>query len=381
MTEIAKVRGTNGRTMVSTFSGCGGSCLGFEMDGYHVVWANEFIPSARDTYRANHPDTILCGDDIRKVSAEQIKEALGGRELDVFEGSPPCSAFSTAGVQADGWGKVKQYSDSSQRVDDLFFEYSRLLKELQPKVFIAENVAGLVRGVAKGYFKLILADLKAAGYNVVAKVLDAQWLGVPQQRRRLIFVGVRNDLEVEPAFPSPLSYRYSIRDAIGDLVDGQIAEVGIGRGKTQTADKPCPTIMTHGNLHTRSERSIRIVPPEGDGPSIEGYAIGPEWKGLRPGQSSKKYFNLVRPDPRKPVPTVTQLGGSNPGVASVTHPSEPRKFTIAELKRLCGFPDDFDFKGTYSQQWERMGRAVPPVMMKHIAQAIRTDILEKIDGE
>ena len=102
-------------------------------------------------------------------------------QLDLLDGSPPCASFSTSGTRDAGWCKVKKYSDVHQRVDDLFFEYVRLIKGLQPKTFVAENVSGLVKGKAKGYFKIILAALKECGYNVSCRVLDAQWLGVPQQ--------------------------------------------------------------------------------------------------------------------------------------------------------------------------------------------------------
>ncbi len=126
-------------------------------------------------------------------------------ELDLFDGSPPCASFSTAGKREAGWGKVKDYSDTKQRTDDLFLEYVRLLRGLQPKVFVAENVSGLVKGVAKGYFLEILAALKASGYRVTCRVLDAQWLGVPQQRQRTIFVGVREDLGLDPVHPKAAS--------------------------------------------------------------------------------------------------------------------------------------------------------------------------------
>jgi len=178
----------NGYDVVSTFSGCGGSCLGYRMAGFNVAWANEFIPAAQDTYVANHPSTILDKRDIRKIQPKEILDILGKNagEIDLLDGSPPCAAFSTAGKRSDGWGTVKSYSDSKQRVDDLFFEYSRILEGLQPKTFIAENVSGLVKGVAKGYFKEILKRLQDCGYRVSARVLDAKWLGVPQSRQRLI---------------------------------------------------------------------------------------------------------------------------------------------------------------------------------------------------
>lgn len=191
MQEIAALP-WNGFNAVSTFSGCGGSSLGYKMAGFKVLWANEFIPAAQEVYRLNHPSTILDTRDIRQVQPQDILDAIGMKpgELDLFDGSPPCASFSTAGKREAGWGKVKAYSDTKQRTDDLFFEYARLLRGIQPKVFVAENVSGLVKGTAKGYFKLILEELKGCGYNVKAKVLDAQWLGVPQMRQRLIFVEI-----------------------------------------------------------------------------------------------------------------------------------------------------------------------------------------------
>lgn len=406
MAEIAAIP-WNGFNAVSTFSGCGGSSLGYKMAGFKVLWASEFIPAAQDTYRANHPDMILDTRDIRQVQAQDILDAIGLKvgELDLMDGSPPCASFSTAGKREAGWGKVKQYSDTKQRTDDLFFEYTRLLKGLQPKVFVAENVSGLVKGTAKGYFLEILAALKGCGYNVVAKVLDAQWLGVPQMRQRVIFVGVRNDLGIAPVHPKPLSYRYSVRDAIPWIVTigsskgfghseqvpsdipyhtvattpqqgnglARFVEAYINTAKGERSiDDPAPSVLTHVRQHTTSE--LTIVEVES---SIEGYAIGREWDTLAPGEKSDKYLSLVKPSLDMPSPTVTQRGGDNTA-ASVTHPTERRKFSIAELKRICAFPDDFILTGTYAQQWERLGRAVPPVMMMHIAQTIRDEILCKI---
>lgn len=384
MTEIQAIP-INGFTVVSTFSGCGGSCLGYRMAGFRVLWANEFIPAAQEVYRANHPESILNTQDIRTLAPSDILSAIKKRpgEIDILDGSPPCASFSTAGKRESGWGKVKQYSETVQRVDDLFFEYARLLEGLQPKVFVAENVSGLVKGVAKGYFLEILSALKACGYNVKAKLLDAQWLGVPQMRQRIIFVGVRNDLGLEPAFPKPLPYRYSVRDALPNLLAWQ-EDCGFNGHRMRTAEIPIGTITQsgRGNL-VEAYRDNRgafgtgtpcIVPTEC---SMEGYAVGAEWDTLRLGEASGKYRNLVRPSLDKPCPTITQIGGHKT-VASVTHPTEKRKFTIAELKRVSAFPDDFVLTGTYAQQWERLGRAVPPVMMAAIATTIRDEILCKL---
>ena len=161
------------------------------MAGYRVLYASEFIPEAQKTYRLNHPGVYLDTRDIRQVTPESILEIVGKRpgEIDLFDGSPPCCAFSLCGKREKGWGKPHAYSDKAQRVDDLFFEYTRLLKGIRPKVFVAENVKGLTIGTAKGYFKLILCALKECGYRVKAAVLNAQHLGVPQSRERLIFIG------------------------------------------------------------------------------------------------------------------------------------------------------------------------------------------------
>lgn len=320
MEDIAAIP-HNGFNVISTFSGCGGSSLGYKMAGFKVLWANEFIPAAQDVYRRNHPNTILDTRDIRQIQAADILEATGLKagELDVFDGSPPCASFSTAGKREKGWGKVKAYSDTKQRVDDLFFEYARLLRDLQPKVFVAENVSGLIKGTAKGYFLEILAALKACGYNVAAKVLDAQWLGVPQMRQRLIFIGVRNDLGIAPAHPKPLAYRYSVRDALPWIEE---LRLGGAPDNWKPATQPAGTVV--------------------------------QSDGARESTTAYMSSYMVRD-----VSTI-------------------RKFSIAELKRICAFPDDFELTGTYAQQWERLGRAVPPVMMQHIAETIRDEVLCKI---
>jgi DNA (cytosine-5)-methyltransferase 1 len=390
MAEIASMP-RNGYSVVSTFSGCGGSCLGYRMAGYRVAWANEFIPAAREAYKANHPDSILDPRDVRRIKPEEILKAIGKRpgELDLFDGSPPCASFSVAGKREAGWGRVKEYSDTRQRTDDLFFEYARLLEGLRPKTFVAENVAGLVKGAAKGYFLEILAKLKSCGYRVSAKVLDAQWLGVPQMRHRLIFVGVREDLGIPPAHPGPLAYRYSVRDAlpwidrvkVGSFPDG-VSIKDLPESKVWVpADMPMGTIMamdhkTGINAGRGCGGWVEAPPvePESD---ISPYKVGAKWDEIGPGGHVYYGSGLHRPDPDKPCPTITQTGG-DASAASVCHPTEKRKFSIAELRRICGFPDDFILTGSYAQQWERLGRSVPPVMMARIAATVKDEVLCKI---
>jgi DNA (cytosine-5)-methyltransferase 1 len=337
MAEIRSLE-SNGIKVVSTFSGCGGSSLGYRMNGCEVLAASEFIPAAIETYKANaSPSTVVFSDDIRTLTGETIMNTLGldVGQLDILDGSPPCSAFSTAGSRSKGWGEVHAYSDTKQRVDDLFYEYARLVNDLQPRAFIAENVSGLVKGSAKGYFKRIYATLQEAGYEVTASVLDASWLGVPQQRQRLFIVGIRNDLGIKPQIVKPLPYRYVLQDALEIFPK---------------------TRITHD-------------PETNDLIDFTDQAIYKEWKKLSQGSSSQKYFQLVRCARNKPCNTITATSGML-GAASATHPDDPRKFSLAELRRICSFPDDFILIGDYKQRAERLGRSVPPVMMKHISETV-----------
>lgn len=352
-----------GLSLVSTFSGCGGSCLGFRMEGYRVLWASEFVPAARAAYLANcDSETVVDDRDVRLVDPAEVMRDLGLErgEIDVLEGSPPCASFSTAGKRAAHWGQVRAYSDVKQRTDDLFFEFARLVEGFAPRAFAAENVSGLVKGVAKGYFLEIMAALKRAGYRVKARLLDAQWLGVPQARQRLIFVGLREDLGMEPRHPRPLPYRYSVADACP-----WIAAVATSKG---ISAGPAPTVMQHGRDKTFSK--LMAIEPGAD---FSRFAVGREARRLREVEHSERYLNLSRAHRDRPCPTVTAPSGLT-SAATVIHPTELRRFSIAELKRICGFPDDFDLPGTYAQQWERLGRAVPPPMMRAVARELRLQL-------
>ena len=372
MAEIAKVK-PNGLKVISTFAGCGGSSLGYRMAGFKVLWASEFIDAARKVYEDNAaPGTVVDGRDIRLVDPLEVMRALGIKpgELDVLDGSPPCSSFSTAGKREEHWGKSKKYSDKEQRTDDLFFEYVRFIKAIKPRAFVAENVSGLVKGTAKGYFLEILAAMKACGYRVEARLLDAQWLGVPQARQRIIFQGIREDVDAVPTFPTPFAYRYSVRDAIPSARAVRTHSDQTTRWE-DAGSQPSPAIVASAPRMADSNGCGGIVEalvePETD---ISKQAIGREYDKLNPGQASEKYFSLVRADAAEPCPTVTAAGGMNSGIACVVHPTEKRKFSIAELKRICAFPDDFALSGSYAQQWERLGRAVPPLMMRAIAATL-----------
>ncbi len=394
MSEIAAIP-WNGLKVASTFSGCGGSCLGYRLAGYRVVWANEFVPSAQESYRANMAKGgLLDCRDVKTITAQEILKATGLKkgELDLFDGSPPCQAFSTAGKRHKGWGEKKKYEGGQEQENETLFDhYVRLLRGLRPKVFVAENVSGLVKGTCKGMFLAILKALKESGYRVVCRVLDAQWLGVPQQRQRTIFVGVRNDLGLEPVHPSPLSWRYSVRDAIPSIMSIDQGIVYGDEHRINGNDKPFPTLLidrvqvirepdgpsyTHkrGRVIKTSDVSPTV---QSNGRGFNSIVVEPEAdlkldRRRRRAYNGENVFGAVNParDDR-PCPTVQTCSIDTPLA------SERRKFTIVELRRICAFPDDFVLTGTYAQQWERLGNSVPPVMMFWIARTIRDGILWK----
>lgn len=368
MADIAAVRGTSGLKVASTFSGCGGSCLGFEEAGFEVVWANEFVPIAQDAYAMNHAHTILDRRDVRNVSAADILEAvgLGVGELDVFNGSPPCQAFSTVGKRHKGWGSEKEYEHGvSQKNETLFDEYIRLLNGLQPKVFVAENVSGLAHGKAAGIFKGIGRDLSAAGYDVKVALLDAQWLGIPQTRLRLVFVGVRNDLVARGArfeFPKPFPYYYSVQDAIPWVVafDGENPdEFG---NRTHPFEPPYGEPLQWGASKNRAAK-FPPMPTTRPCECISTLGLGQVWEHFVEFRGTK----AVRLGPDETLRGVANRPGRS-----------GRGFSIVEIKRLASFPDDFKLPGSRVKQWNRIGNSVPPRMMNALASAIRETVFQPL---
>lgn len=324
-------------TVVSTFAGGGGSSIGYRMAGGKVLAINEFIPEAVNTYTANWPSTKVLSNDVRDITAQDILSICDIREgeLDIFDGSPPCSAFSTMGKRDKGWGKTKKYSDSAQEnVEDLFFEYIRLLRGVKPRVFIAENVSGLAKGVAKGYLNEILRGLSGCGYKVSCKVLDAKYLGVPQSRTRTIFVGIRNDVwqgdYLGRTHPKANAKIMLLKDAFDGLV-----------------------LSEQDKLETDMSR----------------YAVYQRLRKLKKGEQDKKRFSLFKASPYKCSPCITATTGTV-GAANPCH-WQNRAFSVAEVKRIMSVPDDYVLTGTYKQKVERLGRMVAPLMMKAVAKNLQ----------
>lgn len=187
--EHLKPRAPDAPTVISLFAGCGGSSLGYSMAGFRELLAVEWDDNAVATFHLNFPDVPIHHGDITKLSGAAVMRLAGIQpgELDVLDGSPPCQGFSTAGKR-----------DMGDSRNQLFREYVRLLRELQPRAFVMENVSGMVKGKMKLVFAEILRELKGSGYKVSARLMNAMYFNVPQSRARMIFVGVQDG---EPSHP------------------------------------------------------------------------------------------------------------------------------------------------------------------------------------
>ena len=187
----------HGLKVFGTFICGGGSTMGYKLAGFEHLGGVEIDPPIADVYKANHNPKYLYIEDIRDFANRlEFPEEL--YNLDILDGSPPCSSFSMAGNREKDWGKEKVFREgqSLQRLDDLFFDYIKLAKKLQPKVVIAENVKGMLQGNAKVYVKRIKYEFEQAGYKVQLFLLNAASMGVPQKRERIFFVCQRNDLNL-----------------------------------------------------------------------------------------------------------------------------------------------------------------------------------------
>lgn len=324
-------------TVISTFAGCGGSSLGYSMAGFRELLAVEWDQNAVDTFRLNFPGVPVYHGDIAKLSVDECLSRAGVApgELDIFDGSPPCQGFSTA-------GKRNLHDDRNQ----LFREYVRLLRGLLPRVFVMENVSGMVKGKMKLVFAEIMRELKASGYVVSARLMNAMYFNVPQSRQRMIFIGVREDLGVLPSHPNRLSRPVTFAEAVTglsvDQMNSDMDHVWVDEvmRKTKWIDRA-----------TSLQQGQKLVPGV---PS-----------------SIRAWLN-------RPLPTIQKnaMSGQPPYVRNSTiHPTQPRALSIREMARCQGIPDQFKFVDALNNGMQRIGNSVPPLFMRAIAEHIRDTIL------
>jgi len=361
MEDVRAGEAQNKFNVISTFAGGGGSSTGYRLAGGKILCINEFVKEARNTYHENYPNTPILPDDIKKLSGEDLLTAanIGAGEVDILDGSPPCSAFSMAGsvVQGSGhsigFGKTKKYSDGKkvENIEDLFFEFIRVAKDVKPKVIVGENVSGLLMGEAKHYYWKITNAFENASYNVSSMLLDSSHYGVPQTRKRVIFIAVREDvadaigltsLNIASIFPEKSSEVVTSGNAFSDLVYDE-EEI-----------KMLTKSFTKGS-HFVTASKMPLDPKK----VLTGCDYHPKGH----------LFNMKRISRFKPAPTITASGGC-------IHWSELRRLALCETRRLTSLPEDFKLTGKWEQRSERMGRMVPPLMMKAIADSIYKKVLK-----
>lgn len=319
--------------VVSLFSGCGGSSLGYKLAGCDVLLAADNDEHAVQTYRLNFDGTPVWDRDVAELDGDRIRELTGldlqEGDLDILDGSPPCQGFSNA----------KAHRDVFDERNFLFLEYVRILTEMKPKVFVMENVAGMIQGRHRWVFSEIFRRLEGTGYRVKGQLVNAARLGVPQSRQRVILVGVRTDLDPDPVHPEPDPEVMTVGPAFEDLPEDTSRTLN---------DK-----MYHVWKRTLPGRSFADAHPKGS------------------------HFGGKKLHPRRPANTLTKMVWPSGGAGNF-HWRYPRCLNEAELRRVSTFPDDFVVEGGLLPTWRRFGNAVPPRMMERIATRIRTDILEEL---
>lgn len=298
--------------VVSLFSGAGGLDLGFIMAGHKIIWANDLYSDAVQTYKHNIGDHII-EKDIKDIASTEIPDC------DIVIGGFPCQGFSVANTKRN----------TTDERNELYKQLLRVIKDKQPRFFVAENVKGILSLDKGEVFKAILSDFKALNYKVQFKLLNAANYGVPQKRERVIIVGVRNDINFE--------YHYPVQTHSKDGKDGTKRWVSVNEAIGELPNPDEPNSLTN---HVYSKYRL----------NFNGYI------GHRP----------IAPD--QPAPTVTARGDNRGGVVILPHPNNIRRMTCRELATIQSFPLDFNFTGPITSVCRQIGNAVPPLLGYNIAK-------------
>lgn len=308
--------------------------MGYKRLGCDVIAANDIDPEMAYHYKLNlNPKHyFLCP--IKDLLHRDLPDEL--YNLDILEGSPPCSSFSVAGNREKDWGKKKHFREgqAAQVLDDLFFDWLNLLDRLKPRAAIAENVKGMISGNAKGYTKMIMQRFREIGYNPQLFLVNAADCGVPQRRERVFFCALRNDIERPKLVLAPTHRWVSAEESTSDLQNLTEEE------KKETA----PTAT--------DKRFWAMTKPGDDYREACFIANG-----------KKSFFHHVRLNENIPVNTLT----AHP--SNITHWSQMRSLSFRETKRFGSFPDDYQAKTANLGKY-MIGMSVPPKMTEQVAKAV-----------
>ena len=333
LSDLKKVK-KNGCTVFSCFSCGGGSSMGYKLSGYEVVGNCEIDPKTNEMYKANHNPKYSFNMDIRDfLKLKDYPKEL--YNLDILDGSPPCTSFSMAGVRERDWGKKKTFAEGNklQRLDDLFFPFIELGGKLKPKVIVAENVTGMIRGNARGYVTEVLKECKAKGYVAQIFKLNGATMGVPQKRERVFFILYRSDLN----YPK-LKLHFNEKPI---LFSEYRSNIGIPiNPNTDTA-----RLLSK---RTKKDRNLADIKK-------------------RLGQKGSRFNAQVVQD-HTVCPTITSGGEFYRGF-------DGTKFTDRDFILPQSFPLDYDFKDKTPHFV--CGMSVPPIMMAKISSEIYKQWLRK----
>lgn len=370
----------NALTSIDLFSGCGGLTKGFSMAGVRSIFASDIDENAAKTFCRNFPDTPFLCKSITDIEKNEVDELLEGRVPDIIIGGPPCQGFSLANKRRN---KIKD--DPRNK---LFYGFVKFINWYSPKAFVMENVKGLLSMQNGEVIKTIVEEFTNAGecgYNVAYKVLVASDYGVPQNRERVILIGYRKDLNIQPQHPEPheLDHLVTVDEAIGDL-----PQIGAGQG-TEVQEYPQEPQNDYQRLmranskyvlnHVAMKHTPRLVARfEAIKPGQDLLDVWETHGALKrgaPGEKStiKFHQNNQRLFGDRPAPTIAASFQSN-----FIHPHLNRNFTAREGARLQSFPDDFIFEGMRTKmswekglsQYQQIGNAVPVLMAKAIGECI-----------
>jgi DNA (cytosine-5)-methyltransferase 1 len=339
LSDLKKVE-KNGYKVFSCFACGGGSTMGYKMSGFDVIGCNEIDPEMINIYKNNHNPKYAFLESIEtfKLRDDLPKELY---DLDILDGSPPCSSFSMAGSREKKWGVKKKFREgqAEQVLDDLFFYYIDLAKKLQPKIVVAENVKGMLAGNAKGYVKQIINLFNVAGYNVQLFLLNGATMGLPQKRERVFFVCTRKDLNMPKLQLGFNEKPITVSEAFNSIEDINY------KGK-----------------------------PKGKGGVLEKY-----WYKVKPGKSFSSvhpkgsYFAQCKIAKYAPCCTLT-------GTGNFWHYDSPRNLSKPEVSVLGSFPLDYKFKSENLALYQ-VGMSVPPLMMHKLSKQIKLQLLDKLGNK
>lgn len=354
-------------SVIDLFAGVGGLSLGFEMQGFDVIIANEHDKSIAAAYSENHKNTKMIIGDITSLDLNDIFGPYIGK-IDVVIGGPPCQGFSQKGQR-------KTINDER---NFLFKHYVAVVKLVKPKYFVMENVPNLLTAENGFFFKEIETLFDKMGYSLRHAVLNASDYGVPQNRRRAIIIGKLNG--TAPQLPTPKKLKVTIWDAISDL-----AYLKSGEGNDEQKYKNAPESDYQRLLRGSSTTLYDHVVTKHSPLVLERLSMIPpnEGKNVLPKEHlTKSIYSGTWTRMRKNEVSVTiTTRFDTPSSGKFTHPFLDRAITVREAARIQSFPDEFRFIGNKSSQMKQVGNAVPPFLSAAIAEVIMKDIKDESNYE